>query len=111
MIPAGKLDRRITILRGTKVKDSYNSEVLTWEPLASVWAQALPVLDAERLRAGEKLGVKSYRFSIRYSPTMATVDYRDRLSFEGRLFDINGVKEMGRREFIEITATARAEKT
>lgn len=31
------------------------------------------------------------------------------LTFDGRTFDIVGIKEIGRREGIEITAAARAE--
>ncbi|WP_396190311.1 head-tail adaptor protein [Flavobacterium sp.] len=46
---------------------------------------------------------------MRYSTTAATIDPRDRLTFEGRDYDINGVKDVGRRQYIEITATARAE--
>lgn len=109
MIPAGKLDRRVTILRGSKSKDALNADILVWTAFASVFAMVMPVNDAERLRAGETLGLKSSRITVRYSKTMATVDHRDRLQFDGRLYDINGVKEVGRREFIEITATARAQ--
>lgn len=108
---AGRLDRRLTILRGSKSKDGYNADVLTWAPIASVWAMAIPVQDAERLRAGEVLGARSYRFTIRYSSTVALVDHRDRLRYDGALYDINGVKEVNRREFLEITATARSEKS
>lgn len=106
---AGKMDRRISILRASKAKDGYNAEVLTWHPFASVWAEAIPVLDAERLRAGETLGSKKYRFIVRYNPDTATVDHRDRVVFDGREYDVNGAKEVGRRELVEITATARAQ--
>lgn len=107
---AGKMDRRIDVLRAAKSKDGFNADILNWHPFASVWAEAVPVSDGERLRAGEVLGNKKYRFTVRYSPDTSTIDHRDRLRFDGALYDINGVKEVGRRELVEITATARADK-
>ena len=68
-----------------------------------------PINDAERLRAGETLAQKSARFVIRYSSLSSTVDPRDRIVFDGATYDINGIKEVSRREYLEITATARAE--
>lgn len=106
---AGQLDRRITILRATVAADGFNEQVQTWEEIATVWAHAAPVQDAERQRAGETLASKSYRFTIRYSSDVSDVDPRDRVTFDGRAYDVQGVKEIGRREGLEITATARAE--
>lgn len=111
MQAAGKMDRRVSILRGSKSKDGYNADILTWHPFVSRWAEATPINDAERLRAGEVLGQKKYRFVLRYDPDTSTIDHRDRLTFDGREYDINGVKELGRKESIEITATARAQSS
>lgn len=106
---AGRLDRRIVIQRATTAADSFNEPVQTWATLATVWAMAKPVSDGERQRAGETLADKQYRFTVRWSYDVSDVDPRDRVVFDGRTFDIIGAKEIGRREFIEITATARAE--
>lgn len=106
---AGRLDHRISIKRATTTTNGFNEPVYTWATLITVWAAVAPVNDAERLRAGETLAMKQTRFTIRYSTTAATIDPRDRLTFEGRDYDVNGVKDVGRREYIEITATARAE--
>jgi len=38
-----------------------------------------------------------------------SVNPRDRIIYDSKTFDINGIKEIGRNEFLEITATARAE--
>ena len=106
---AGKLDRKIDVLRASTSRNGFNEEVAAWEPLARVWAEAVPISDGERRRAGETLSSKKFRFTIRYSSQVYTVDPRDRIRYDGRIFDINGVKDVGRREGIEITATARAE--
>jgi SPP1 family predicted phage head-tail adaptor len=106
---AGRLDRRITILRATTAANDFNELVQTWTDIATVWAEAKPVMDGEKIRAGETLALKSYRFTIRYSSDVADIDPRDRLTFDGRTYDVQNVKEVGRREGLEITATARAE--
>ena len=106
---AGSLDRRITIKRASATVDAFNEPAGSWATLATVWAGMKPVNDAERTRAGETLAQMQIRFTIRWSSVMATVDPRDRLMFDGRTFDINGAKEIARREYLEITATARAE--
>lgn len=106
---AGPLDRRITIRRATTARDQANQPRKQWADLTTVWANAKPVMDSERLRAGETLAQKSYRFTIYYSSTVADVDPRDQIVFDGRTYDVQGVKTIGRREGLEITATARAE--
>jgi SPP1 family predicted phage head-tail adaptor len=106
---AGDLDRRITILRRSGSANAFNEASDTWATLATVWANAAPVSDGERMRAGETLAQMQVRFTVRFSSTTSTVDPRDRLTFDGRTFDINGTKLVGRNAYIEITATARAE--
>jgi len=106
---AGRLDRRIVIQRAISSADAFNQPVETFSTLATVWAEAIPVNDGERMKAGQTLADKMIRFTIRYSSTVDNVDPRDRIVFDGRTYDIAGVKEIGRREGLEITATARAE--
>lgn len=89
--------------------NALNEQVATWSTIATVWASANPVSDGERLRAGETIADRMVRFQIRYSPDVADVDPRDQVVFDGRTYDISGVKEIGRREGLEITGTARGE--
>ena len=51
----------------------------------------------------------SMRFQIRYSSTVANLDTRDWVLFDGRTYDLIAVKEIGRREGLELTGAARAE--
>jgi SPP1 family predicted phage head-tail adaptor len=106
---AGRLDTRIIITRATTSVDEFNTPVETFGEIACVWAHAEPVRDGERMQAGQTIANKAYRFTIRYSSDVSDVDPRDRITFDGRDYDINGVKQIGRREGLEITATARAE--
>jgi SPP1 family predicted phage head-tail adaptor len=103
---AGKLDRRIAVERATTAKNDFGEEVPTWAPLSTVWAQVLPISDQERWRASEVSATVSTRFRIRWG---LGVTAEDRIVYEGRVYEISGVKELGRREGQEVTAAARAD--
>ena len=77
-----------------------------WQELATVWAQYLPGRGTERRDAAMTQARLPAIFRIRWSPRMATVVPRDRLIFEGKAFMIESVVEIGRRQGIEIVATA-----
>lgn len=103
-----KLDRRLRLERATKAQDEYGNDVPTWGELATVWCNYKPVSDGEKLAAGEVGATLSARFTIRYDSAWADLSAQDRCVFEGRTFDVFGVKEVeGRRQFLEITATTR----
>lgn len=106
-----KLDRRITLQRFTATQDPGSGEnVETWSDLATVWAAYKPVSDGEKMQAGEVSATLSARFTIRYDSAWADLSALDRVMFEGRTFDIFGTKEVdGRRQFLEITTSARSE--
>lgn len=107
---AGALDRRISILRATTVQDpGTGEEVETWSTLATVWAAKKDVSDGERMKAAEVSAEISTRFTIRWSSAVSSVNPKDRVQHDGRTYDIFSVKELGRREGLEITGTARAD--
>lgn len=105
----GKLDTRIAIRRATITANAFNEPVETWGTLVTIWAEAKPVLDGERLRAGQTIAQQQYRFTIRWSSNVDEVDPRDRVLYDGKDYDIEGVKHLERNRWVEITATARAE--
>lgn len=108
---AGKLDRRVRIERAAAGAVSLGHAAAVWSEIATVWAGWQAVSDGERNR-GEVMaagGIGSTitdRFTIRYSETVEDVGPRDRLIYAGRIYDIQWVKETGRREGLEISATA-----
>lgn len=108
-IGAGQMDRRITLRRATYTQDAVGESIATWATLASVAAQFIPVSDGDMLRGDEVSADMLSRFRIRWSRVTSSVDPKDRLIFETREYQIHGVKEIGRRDFLEITASARAE--
>jgi SPP1 family predicted phage head-tail adaptor len=105
------LDRRVQFLRATLADDGL-SHVETFGPHGDpVWAHKTELSDGERWRAGEVAAHVTARFVVRWSHFTAGVTPKDRLTCEGRTYDISGVKEReGRRQWLEITAAARADQ-
>jgi SPP1 family predicted phage head-tail adaptor len=104
---AGKMDRRITLQRATATDDGFSTAgSLTWSDIAKVWAEVEQIKDGERWRAGAVEATVTHRFRIRYSSAWEDLGAEDRVIYQGREFNISGVKELGRREKMEITASA-----
>lgn len=108
---ASKLDRQITIQRATIAKDSFNNDVVTgWNNLITVRAAKQDVRDGERISAMQVGADISTRFQVRWNSVIATVNPKDQLIFEGRVYEIVGVKELGRRVGREISAVTRIDR-
>lgn len=110
MPQSGARDRRITLQRGSSTPSDYGDPVTTWAPLATVWAQVTPVSDRERFAAAQTVAEITHRFAIRYGAAWADFSPADRLIYQGRVYDVAAVKEIGRREGLEITARARTDQ-
>lgn len=117
---AGELDRRITIRRlgavrdadGEPVKDALGHPVLEWEDMTTVAASKTDIRDAERIASQQVGSTVTSRFQIRWSERVDDLTPRDRLRYPadgGVEHNIIAVKEIGRREGLEITAAARTD--
>lgn len=105
MIEAGKLDRRIQILRAGSLDDGLQVRTDVFAPIGSrIWASFTPISDSERFRADSVWQDMTARFRVRYSGFTAGITAKDRLVCEGATYAIGGIKEVGRREGFEITA-------
>lgn len=109
-LSAGKLDRKVVLERFTESRDEYNEPVRAWAVLARRSASCEPLSDGEKFRASETAADASARFVIRYSRDVADLNPKDRLIFQGVVHEIIRVKEIGRREGLEITTAARADQ-
>lgn len=106
---SARLDRKITLQRYTWTQDEYGAPVQAWTDIATVWAAKRDVSDGERVAAAEVSASITTRFQIRFDSSWSSLNPKDRVVFDGRVYDIWGVKEIGRREGFEITAAARAD--
>lgn len=107
---AGKLDRRISIQRYGISYNADNEPIEGFTDLATVWASVQYASDGEKARAGEVAATVSVRFQTWWSTAVSTVNPKDRVAYDGKVFDIVGVKELGRREGLEISAAAPADE-
>lgn len=107
---AGRYDRIVELMRATTAEDAAGQPISTFALLKRVHASARAISDGERLQGGGVMSAVNMRFVIRWSEAVRTLDTRDQLIYEGRVHDIAGVKEIGRRRELEITAAARSER-
>lgn len=101
---AGKMDRRVTLLKFGEIgRDALNTPIEGWVPAATVWAQQRPERGGERFSAAQIAGGRVMVFHLRYR---ADIGVKDRLSYEGQTFEISDVRELGRRVVSEIDCVA-----
>lgn len=102
------LDREVQFLRRDEGDDGFASDGGGFSAYGDpVRAKRMDVSDGERWRAGEVSSSVMARFRLRWSPFIAEITPKDRLTSEGLDFDIVGLKEIARRQWVEITGTAR----
>ena len=102
---SGALDRRITFERETPTNTG-TGVTRDWSELITVWASRKDISDAERAASGQVQGSIISRFVVRWSPSTAGLKPKDRLIEGGLIFEVRGIKEIGRRDRLEITAEA-----
>lgn len=107
----GNRDRRIIIESPTSTTDAFGGEVITWTPIGTGWwASFYPLKDSEVFRNSEATATVTHRFQLDFTNQVwDAIDPRCRILFDGRTYNVVGIKEIGRRQGIDISATARAE--
>jgi SPP1 family predicted phage head-tail adaptor len=98
---AGKMDRRLTIERVTVVSGQYGDEE-TWTALRTVWAHKVPVSESEPYVSDERQAERVVTFQIRY----VDVTEQDRVASEDVTYRIVGIREIGRRDGLELRCEA-----
>lgn len=105
---AGKRDRKVSFWRTPTVDDGYSQVPGTPVRLGDAWAEKRDLSDAERIRSGAVAAEITARFRVCWSQLASGLKASDTLRCEGRVYEIVGIKEQGTREFLEISARARA---
>ncbi len=102
---AGKLDRRVLLEAKSITRDpAYNSEVVTWTPVATVWASVRDVLSSSQESTANDLRLLTQpcRVWIRWRADVCTTLRVTLLGEGSRVMQIVGMAEIGRREGIEL---------
>ena len=109
MTGAGSLNERATIQRATVSYNNFNEPIETWATIATVFVNRVDASASESYRAQEVGAQITSRFKIRVSSSVDDVNPRDRMQFNGFVYNITAVRETKRNRWLEIDAVVRPE--
>lgn len=101
---AGKLDRRITIETPVITYDEWNHPQKSWGQLALVWASKTDRTESEVTELSQTVAINRTVWTIRWRDDITTAQ---RIQYNNDLYEIKGIKELGRREGLQITTERR----
>lgn len=104
---AGRLDRRLTLYRPVEGDDGFATVDDGPGAVATVAASRRDVKAGEGFQASGVEAETWVVFEIRWSRTVAPIDTTWTVCCEGRFYNVTGVRELGRREGLEISAAER----
>lgn len=111
MLAAGDLDRRIRIEQATETQapDGSGEPETTWATVAEVWAQKDPLGGRELFTAQQVAAKVDTRFRLRWRNDVRPERMRI-VDEDLRLYDIQAVQEIGRRDGLLLLTSARGEE-
>lgn len=108
---AGKFDRNVEIWRrGPRMNDGYGAKSGDYILLASRSAQIIRSRGREIFENHGRDAVVPCTFILRDDPVTRTIDGRDQIRFESKIYDIESVNEVGRGEAREFIGIAQADE-
>lgn len=102
---AGELDRRVVIESNTPTRTASGDETEVWTTFATRSARKIDLAGDEQFRGRAIAAEISTIFTIR---DLAGITVLMRISLGGLIYDIRGIKEIGRGEGHELHTVARA---
>lgn len=102
---AGSLDRTITVQRLAETRDEYGGTSTGWTDVATVRAQLIEQATSDFMQGA---GEEARRIAVFRCRWIAGLTNADRVMFEGLAYDVEQVKEIGRRRGVELRCRAAA---
>lgn len=107
---AGDRDRRIRLQERQLTQGPSGEEVESWISLGLLWAGKRDMRADERWAANQLVAEISTVWTVNWFPAWETIGPdTHRLVYRDRIYEIHGLREIGRHEGIEIATAARAE--
>lgn len=98
---AGPLNRYCRIVRQAEIgRDDYNTPIYGETTVAEFWAALVPKSEEERFAASQIYASQVVTFRTHFVELLET----DRLECDGKTYNIAGLREIGYRAGLEITA-------
>lgn len=104
----GKMDRWVTIQNEVNTQDTDGSYTKTWTTFRQVWASKVDKSGSEGIEQARDTSTTTTIFKIRY---ISTLTQKHRISYNGVTYDIEIIKELGRREGQELTCISKYGQT
>lgn len=98
---SGDLDRRISIEVLSESQNSMGEVTREWVPHAEVWAKVIAGRPIERFEDNRTIALNPILFFIRY---LSGVGFTSRIIYHGHPYEVTGLTEIGRREYLKIEA-------
>jgi SPP1 family predicted phage head-tail adaptor len=99
----GRLDRTVNLQRLTETVNAAGTVSTVWTTFATVRAELVSNLLTETGYAFGEADTDALVFRIRYRSGLTTTD---RLTYEGRAYNLVGIVETGRRRALELRCEA-----
>ena len=104
----GALDRRIALQSPSSMANDYGEKVVTWVTYANIWAAIDRKPSAtERVSGEQMLSFQQVVFMIRYSTTVSVLEASHRVTYDGKVYNVLGVQEVGRQEQLRVITELR----
>lgn len=97
----GQLDRRITLFESEKVQNAIGEEKQVDTVVCIPWAKVDEVSGGEEID-GKILHKTQRNFIVRFRNEINTKSNQLKVDFEGTRYNVTHVKQIGRREFLEL---------
>jgi SPP1 family predicted phage head-tail adaptor len=99
----GQLRDRVEIQRAITTDDGAGGQAVTkWQPIASIWAEVLPLAGNEGLVAEQITALQTLRIRTRYRSDFTP---KDRLVWRGKTLQIHALTDVdGRKKYLALLA-------
>lgn len=95
----GTLDRFVTLERAVTSSDGQGGRVTTWTTVAQFWAQLTPLAAREAVQGMAMRATLTHRVRCWFREDVREAD---RLTYDGRRFEVIGQREIGLRAGLEL---------
>ena len=100
---AGKLDKTIELQRLGEAVDDYGTVTQGFTAYANIRAQVIQQSTEEFLQSAGTAGQTAIVFRVRHRDDLTL---EDRVTYQGQAFDLKEIKELGRREGLDLRCVA-----
>ena len=89
-LAAGSLREKVTFDAPTVTRGANGEELISWTPLATVWAAVIPTTARERMNANQVLANVDARIHARFTSEVAGIGAKHRVRHGSTIYSVIG---------------------